>query len=208
MELDVARTTTEALESSSPIASPRRGQIRSREDRELRSRSRSPISPRENHDSFRNNNGKSPPSLVPLRSSKDDDQDHRLRSNSPSALEQAEAAARHAAEHAIKVASSQAHDVSPPNSPSPGCKTDTDHPKVPAIQATTTSSPNVKSSHSTLTVKDLTSKTLNNGLNIAPGLPFDQNPAVLSGALAAIQAGQSSMQQVSYMATSILHTSY
>ena len=155
----------------------------------------------------------------------------RSKSASPSRVEQVEAVARHAAEHAIRVAGNTSQQYSPPSSPpksisplafmeksrKPSSLGSTIHPistsmTTNAPNSTTTSKfmsnlpllPNKDSSNSTGL-----NALLSNGMGdtivsrcppILPTNPLDSmspgNPAGLTGALAAIQAGQSSIQQV------------
>ena len=158
-------------------------------------------------------------------------QNRRSKSISPSRVEQVEAAARYAAEHAIRVAGNSSQQYSPPSSPpkltSPLSFMDTNKknsslistfPQISsslttdALNSTTTSK--FMSNLPTLPKKDNIPNAglnalLNNGFNdtsvsrcppILPSSTLDSmppgNPAALSGALAAIQAGQSSIQQV------------
>ena len=154
----------------------------------------------------------------------------RSRSISPSRVEQVEAAARYAAEHAIRVAGNNPQQYSPPSSPPKSMS-----PLAFLEKGRKSSSSGSTFSHksSPLTTNPLmsttTSKTMsqlpflpqhkesNSGLNallsngmgdtsvsrcppILPTNPLDSlspgNPSGLTGALAAIQAGQSSIQQV------------
>ena len=156
MDNELSQTTTEPLLSaSSPVGSPRRNRQRSGNERS-RSRSRSPI-----------------------------EKSDCTRAHSPSAVEQAESAARYAAQHAIKVAGQQ---PSPPMSPKQKVP---DHMKASTPPLSTSSK-----SHSSLSVKDLSPKpTLNNGL--PHGGPLDpQNPAnfAAAAALSAFQNPNPSMQ--------------
>ena len=147
----------------------------------------------------------------------------RSRSVSPSRVEQAEAAARYAAEHAIRIAGTNSQQYSPPSSP----------PKLTSPDVRKTSSsvgstypPKSSQLTSNASIPTTTSKhmanlpyfpnkenslnaLLNNGFGdtsvsrcppTLPTNPLDSlspgNPSGLTGALAAIQQGQSSIQQV------------
>ena len=103
---------------------------------------------------------------------------------SPSRVEQAEPAARYAAEHAIKVSSEQAKQ-SPPHSP-----------KVPSQQQHTGSSSSLHQVATSTSSKlpPQASPGLKGQNGLPPGNPFDQqNPAAIASAIAAMQ-GQNPMQ--------------
>jgi hypothetical protein len=151
----------------------------------------------------------------------------RSKSISPSRVEQVEAAARYAAEHAIRVAGNNTQQYSPPSSPPKSMSplAFLEKGRKPSSSGSTFSQ---KSSSLTPYIPTTTSKNMsqlpflphkesNSGLNalLSNGMgdtsvsrcppilstnPLDSlspgNPTGLTGALAAIQAGQSSIQQV------------
>merc|ERR1712223_391018 len=155
----------------------------------------------------------------------------RSRSVSPSRVEQVEAAARYAAEHAIRVAGNTPHQYSPPTSPGKSMSPLAFMDKQKKLSSYGSS--NIEKSASSIAESapmfTATSKSMSNlpffpgkdainksGLNallsngfgdtsvskcppILPSNPLDSlppsNPSGLTGALAAIQAGQSSIQQ-------------
>ena len=103
---------------------------------------------------------------------------------SPSRVEQAEPAARYAAEHAIKVSSEQAKQ-SPPHSP-----------KVPSQQQHTGNSSSLHQVATSTSSKlpPQASPGLKGQNGLPSGNPFDQqNPAAIASAIAAMQ-GQNPMQ--------------
>ena len=159
----------------------------------------------------------------------------RSRSVSPSRVEQVEAAARYAAEHAIRVAGNTSQQYSPPSSPaksmSPLSFTDKNkklsffdssniEKAAPSVSSDVSISTTTSKSMSNLPLFPEKDSSNNRGLNallsnglggasvskcppIMPTNPLESlspgNPSGLTGALAAIQAGQSSIQQVLYI---------
>lgn len=105
---------------------------------------------------------------------------------SPSRVEQAEPAARYAAEHAIKVSSEAAKHSSPPHSP----KVPTTHQLGSSLHQAPPASTSSRLPPSQLSPGF---KGQNGGM--PSGNPFDQqNPAALASALAAMQGQQNPMQ--------------
>ena len=159
----MSRTTTEALGSPGHESRGRHHSGGSATERQRR-----PTSPRDR-------------SRSPLRSSPKSTSCS-PRALSPSRVEQAEPAARYAAEHAIKVSSEQVKHSSPPHSP-----------KVPNQSGSLHQAPPATSTSSKLPPQVSPSLKGQNGM--PSGNPFDQqNPAALASALAAMQGQNNPMQ--------------